>query len=95
MFLLWKKEKHVASANQNECIMVDQTSPYLAKYITESRAGRVQNRTKKIYEKLQMGTMLLQFRNFLIMATETASKKLKTAGPLIGTHKYVSPWLCP
>lgn len=34
---------------------------------------------------------MLQFRKLLIMATETAAKKLKTEGPLIGTHKYVRP----
>ena len=32
---------------------------------------------------------MLQFRKLLKMATETAAKKLKTEGPLIGTHKYV------
>lgn len=34
---------------------------------------------------------MLQFRKLLKMATETAAKKLKTEGPLIGTHKYVYP----
>lgn len=34
---------------------------------------------------------MLQFRRLLRMATETAAKKLKTEGPLIGTHKYVMP----
>lgn len=32
---------------------------------------------------------MFQFRKLLKMATETAAKKLKTEGPLIGTHKYV------
>ena len=34
---------------------------------------------------------MLRFRSLLKMATETAAKKLKTEGPLIGTHKYAVP----